>query len=218
MGSWTDRPLQPGASLFSELPVFRRLSPWGAFGVLALLLCSGVAAGSAACTELGLFRDFPVAPLLFSGVPNPEAGFFSCFSTLLLNAALTLLVLFFLGFSALGALLIPGFLVFKGVTLGVGVFFYLGALPEGENSFLGWACCALCYIPAAAALCLFFLFFAVCAVAFSSCLARAGFSTEDVRRDLKRYGRDLLLFLTLSVAASLLGGLAAAAYAVFFIS
>ena len=53
--------------------------------LLSLSLLAGVACGAILSTCAKAFQDKSVLPLLFSGIPVPEYGIFSCFSTLLLN-------------------------------------------------------------------------------------------------------------------------------------
>lgn len=71
-----DRLPDPPATLFPGVPLFRRVTPRGAFWLLALFLLGGVIAGSCASVGLGLFQGFRGVPLLFSGIPAAEQGFF----------------------------------------------------------------------------------------------------------------------------------------------
>lgn len=72
-------------ALFQDIPFLRRFSRKAVFcPLLALLLC-GAAAGAAAGGTFDFFHSGQVLPLFFSGIPDPQAGFFPCFSTLLLN-------------------------------------------------------------------------------------------------------------------------------------
>lgn len=206
-----DRLPDPPGSLFPGVPLFRRVTPRGAFWLLALFLLGGVIAGSCASVGLGLFQGFRGVPLLFSGIPAAEQGFFPCFTTFLLHGLLYLGLLFLLGLSVLGPFGVPALLFFKGVATGIGAFSFLA----GEGP-LGLCRSALCYLPAAAAFCLLCLFFGVRALAFSSSLARAGFAAREASPGFSAYGRDLLAALSLAVAVSLAGALAAAVFAVFF--
>lgn len=97
-----DRLPDPPGSLFPGVPLFRRVTPRGAFWLLALFLLGGVIAGSCASVGLGLFRGFRGVPLLFSGIPAAEQGFFPCFTTFLLHGLLYLGLLFLVGLSVLG--------------------------------------------------------------------------------------------------------------------
>jgi len=186
---------------FSILPVFLLLS--GCF-------IGGVIAGIFAVKAFGLFQEQAVLPLFFSGIPIRGAGFFPCFSTILLNILIGLIVLFLLGVTAFGAFGIPVFLFCKGASVSVGVLFFLadGGLQELSR-------CALCFTPAAAAASLLLLLFATRALVFSNSLARAGFSQHREALDFQFYFKDFMYFLCFSVAVSVTGGLLAALYGLF---
>ena len=161
---------------------------------LLLLLCAlllGVAVGAALAVFFPLFQGRWVMPLQFSGIPVAGSGFISCFSTLLLNVLIGLVPLFLLGVTAFGVFAVPLFLFFRGITVGIGVSYFLW-----RDELLGLARSALLYTPAAA--------------------AAGGFSPEGVGSlDLKLYFHDLMLFLSFSVAVSLAGCLPVLVYGLF---
>lgn len=160
----------------------------------------------------GFFRARQVIPLSFSGIPVPEAGFFSCFSTLLLNMLIGLILLFLLGLSAFGVVAVPAFVFLKGVTVGLGALsFFVGDGLSG----IGRVACT--YTPAAAAAALLLLLFATRSMVFSRRLAKAGFSQQNGNLDFSRYLQDLFLFLSLAVAIALAGALLAVLYAGIFL-
>ena len=139
------------------------------------------------------------------------SGFISCFTTLLLNVLIGLVPLFLLGVTAFGVFAVPLFLFFRGITVGIGVSYFLW-----RDELLGLARSALLYTPAAALVGVLLLLFAVRSLHFSKHLAKAGFSPEgEGSLDLKLYFHDLLLFLSFSVAVSLVGCLPVLVYGLF---
>ena len=181
---------------------------------LGFLLCAmllGVAAGSALAAFSPLLQGRWMLPLRFSGIPAPESGFLSCFSTLLLNALIGLIPLFLLGVTAFGVFAVPLFLLFRGACAGIGVsYFLLGDEPWGLLRS------ALIYTPASAAVGALLLLFAVRSLVFSAHLAKVSFfSREGSSLDLKLYFHDFLTFVSLLVAVSLVGSVPAAVYGLF---
>lgn len=189
---------------------------WGRFSnrkalfLLLSVLLAGVAVGAACGVFVPLFQDRWVLPLQFSGIPVSESGFFSCFSTLLLNVLIGLIPLFLLGVTAFGVFAVPLFLFFRGMTVGIGVSFFLW-----KDELLGFLRSALIYTPAAAATGALLLLFAVRSLVFSDHLAKVSFSSREGSLDLKLYFHDLLLFMSFAVGISLVGCLPAAVYSVF---
>lgn len=199
-------------ALFSGIPFLQRFSYKPVFCSLWLLLACGMGAGVAAGMGLGFFRAGQVFPLSFSGIPVPEAGFLSCFSTLLLNMLIGLILLFLLGLSAFGVAAVPAFVFLKGVTVGLGALSFF--MWDGLSG-LGRAACT--YTPVAAAVSLLLLLFATRSMVFSRGLAKAGFSQQNGNLDFSRYLQDLFLFLSFAVAVALAGGGLAALYGVIFL-
>lgn len=181
-----------------------------AFLLLLGALVLGTAAGTAFGVFLPLFQGRGVLPLRFSGISFMESGFLSCFSTLLLNALIGLLPLFLLGLTAFGIFAVPAFLFFRGVTVGLGVSFFLW-----RDELWGLLHSALIYTPAAAASGVLLLLFAVRSLVFSRYLAKAGFSAHGASLDFKLYMHDLLVFLSCAVGVSLAGSIPAAVYGAF---
>ena len=138
------------------------------------------------------------------------SGFFSCFTTLLLNVLICLIPLFLLGITAFGVFAVPLFLFFRGITVGIGVFYFLW-----RDELWGIFLSALIYTPAAAAAGGLLLLFAVRSFQFSNGLAKVSFSSQEGSLDLKLYFHDLLLFLSFAVGISLLGCLPAVVYEAF---
>lgn len=190
---------------------FERFSVKRLFFPLAIVLISGVLCGSIVTERWELLQGQLSLPLLFSGIPLSESGFLSCFSTILLNTLIGLIILFLLGVTAFGALGVPFFLFCKGATLGIGVLFFL--TEDGVEVF--WHC-AVGYTPAAAASAMLLLLFAVRSLVFSNSLAKAGFSAHQESLDFQFYFRDFLTFLCFSVAISLAGGLLAILCGILF--
>lgn len=194
-----------------EQDVFwERFSNRKAFFLLLSVLLTGVAVGAAWGVFVPLFQDRWVLPLQFSGIPVSGSGFFSCFSTLLLNVLIGLIPLFLLGVTAFGVFAVPLFLFFRGVTVGMGVSFFLW-----EDELSGLVRCALIYTPAAAAAGALLLLFAVRSLVFSEHLAKVSFSSQEGSLDLKLYFHDLLFFLSFAAGISLIGCLPATVYSVF---
>ncbi len=181
-----------------------------ALWLLSLLLLLGVLAGSLLAVWLNLDRGNSLLPLFFSGIPTPEAGFLSCFSTLLLNLLIFLTLSFLLGVTAFGDLAIPLLAAAKGITVGLGASSFLWV-----DGLKGLGRSALIYTPAAAASLLLFLLFGVRALVFSDRLRKAGFSPAGESLDFRDYWKDYLRFLCLSVIVSLLGAALAALGSVF---
>lgn len=171
------------------------------FPLLSFFLFAGVLAGAFLAAVPELFRGDSFLPLFFSGIPLPDSGFLTCFSTLLLNLLIFLTLSFLLGLTAFGAFAIPllGFL--KGATVGLGVssFLWVDGLPGlGRSAFI--------YTPAAAASLVLFVFFEARALVFSERLRKAGFSSGGESLNFHDYWADYLRFLCLAVAVSFLGG------------
>ena len=119
--------------------------------------------------------------------------------------------LFLLGVTAFGVFAVPLFLFFRGVTVGIGVSYFLW-----RDELWGMLRSALIYTPAAAAIGGLLLMFAVRSLVFSECLAKVSFSSREGNLDLKLYFHDLLLFLSFAVGISSLGCVPALVYSVFF--
>lgn len=177
-----------------------RFSSRRVFLPLCIFLICGVFIGSAAVSAFNLFQGQATLPLLFSGIPLINAGFFSGFSTVLLNTLISLIILFLLGVTAFGAIGVPAFIFCKGVAIGIGV---LSFLVDGDwQQFVG---CVLSYTPVATASSMLFLLFATRALIFSNSLAKAGFSSQQESLNFQFYFRDFLSFLCLAVTLSLVG-------------
>lgn len=179
-----------------------RFSRKRVFFPLLLSFCFGVFLGSIAVVGFDLFQSQTAIPLLFSGVPTPKNGFFSCFSTILLNALIGLILLFLLGVTAFGAVGIPIFLLCKGISLGVCVQLFFT-----EESFKALGFLSICYTPGAAFITLLLLLFATRALVFSNSLAKAGFSPQQENLDFQFYFKDFFTFLCFSVLLSFVGAL-----------
>ena len=186
----------------------QRFSNCRLFLPLALALLCGIAAGPVMAVALQLFALDPAAPLFFSGIPSPNAGFGACFSTLLLNLLSCLIVLFLLGVTAFGAVGIPVFLLVRGAAVGLGALWFL--LYGG-----GMGCSALCYLPSAAGSSLLLLLFSSRALSFSNGLALAGFAKRQENLDFSFYFKDFLVFACFSVVVALTGALLAKTYGAF---
>ena len=199
------------SALFQDIPFLRRFSRKAVFFPLLTLLLCGAAAGAAAGGTFAFFHSGQVLPLFFSGIPDPQAGFFPCFSTLLLNMLIGLILLFLLGMTAFGVAAVPAFIFLKGVTVGLGVlsFFTVDGL-----SGLGRAACT--YTPVTALASLLLLLFATRTMVFSKRLAKAGFSPQEESLNFRRYLMDFFLFLSFAVMAALVGGLLAVLYGSIF--
>ncbi|MGI6255605.1 MAG: hypothetical protein ACOYJZ_08220 [Acutalibacter sp.] len=180
---------------------------------IAFLLCAlllGIASGSVLAVFSPLLQGRWMLPLRFSGIPSPESGFFSCFSTLLLNALIGLIPLFLLGVTAFGVFAVPLFLFFRGACVGIGVsYFLLGDEPWGLLRS------ALIYTPASAAVGVLLLLFGVRSLIFSAHLAKVSFFSREGSLDLRLYFHDFLMFVSLIVAVSLAGSVPAAVYGLF---
>lgn len=192
--------------------VFCKAPLWKSFFPLLALLCCGIQGGAAAGVFGGIFKSQHVLPLVFSGIPFPEAGFFSCFSTLLLNMLIGLLALFLFGMTAFGMVAVPLFLFVKGMAIGLGVlsFIIVDGLPGmGRAAFL--------YAPVTAVFSLLLLLFAGQAMAFSKRLARAGLTAQEDGQDFHSYLRDFLVCLSFSVMAAFVGALFSVIYGEIFL-
>lgn len=180
---------------FSGLQFFLPLSGMAVLGILT---------GSLAAVMLDIFQKHPVLPLFFSGIPQPESGFAACFSTILLNLLIGLIILFLLGVTAFGVIGVPAFLFCKGISLAVGSISFLA-----EDGLVGLGHCALRYTPAAAAGCFLLVLFSVRALVFSRSLVRAGFSSGQENLDFHFYFKDFLSFLCFAVIISAAGAMLA---------
>lgn len=181
----------------------------------AFLFLMGCAIGGAFLGALlgflGLFQNKELVILFFSGIPSPALGFFSVFSSLLLNTLICLLLLFLFGTTAFGVFAVPAFLMIKGLTIGIGLFSFCAA-----DGLQGWVRGALIYTPAATVLLILLLVYAVRAWAFSDSFTRTGFSSRGGSLDFFRYCKEFLLFISFAVLLSAMGSAPAVIWSVFF--
>lgn len=196
-------------SLF-DWQFLKRFSARPVFFLLCGSFIAGVIIGAVAVKSFGLLQNQTVMPLFFSGLPALGSGFLSCFSGILLNVLIGLIIIFLLGVTAFGAFSIPVFILYRGVSVAVSVLFLL---TQGETFKLGRA--ALCFTPAAVATSLLLILFATRALVFSGGLAKAGFSRRQETLDFQLYFKDFMYFLCFSVAVSVTGGLLGTLYELF---
>lgn len=178
--------------------------------VLLALLLLGILGGSYFSCRWDLFQNGKALPLIFSGIPEIDAGFFSSFSSFLLNQLIFLTISFLLGVTAFGTFAVPVLVLFRGVTVGFGVSFFL---CSQELSGLGGL--ALRYTPGAAGALMLFLLFSLRALVFSDRLRQAGFTSRGGSLDFRAYCKDYLCLLCWAVAVSLFGGALSALGSVF---
>lgn len=181
--------------------------------LLLLFSLSGLVASVGFCLWPGQVSDRQVVPLLFSGVPVPESGFFTCFSTILLNSFLFLTAAFLLGLTAFGSYMVPVLLLFKGVFMGVAVS---SALWVDGLSGLGKY--AILYTPSATAALFLLLLFGKQSMDFSKQLRKNGLSSDRGGISFRCYGAEYIGALCVSVLISFFGAVSAALCAVFFVS
>ena len=183
-----------------ETEFLHRCSSRQFFIPLGGVLIAGVLSGSVAAVLLEVFESQAVFPLFFSGIPQTEMGFLPCFSSILLNLLIGLIILFLLGVTAFGTFGVPVFLFCKGVSLAVGAISFLV-----KDDLYGLWRCTLSYTPAAAAGCFLLLLFAVRALLFSKGFTRAGLSPSQESMDFHFYFKDFMSFLCLAVIISAVG-------------
>lgn len=196
--------------VFSGITYLERFSEFNVFLVLFLFLIAGVLFGSFISIHTGILEGRMLNPLLFSGIPSPELGFISCFTTLLINVLICLIILFLFGVTAFGVFAVPVFTLLRGAAIGIGVLSFI--YTEGLS---GFGHSALYYIPATAANSLLLLLFAVRALIFSDRLTKLSIYAQQGSLDFKVYFVDFLVFLALAAAVSLAGCIPALLYAVF---
>lgn len=165
---------------------------------LLLLSICGVALGSFLAALLPEFRSQRLVPLLFSGVVFSGSGFFTSFSTLLINALVFLTFLFLFGSAAFGVIAIPLLLFVKGVTVGLAVSSYLWDPTAG-----GLTGAMLLYCPAAAFSLLILLVFGAQSLVFSNRLRKAAFSSSGVISDFPGFARSYVHSLCFAVVSAL---------------
>ena len=182
------------------------------FVFFIILFILGVIVGSFFTVVFDLFSDNFINSLFFSGIPNPELGFLSSFSTFLLNALITLIILFLMGVTAFGVFTVPIFVFFKGMTVGIGVLSFL--YSEGVFGLLK---CGLIYTPAISAITFFVLLFACRAQVFSDRLIKISFVGTNVKNlKFSKYLKDFLQFLVFIVSSSFIGAVFSTIYVLFF--
>ena len=181
--------------------------------ILSFFILFGFLLGLYLYVSLDMKQGDGYNPLIFSGIPDIENGMFAWFSTYLLNMLLGLTVLFLLGMTAFGVFAIPVFLVFKGITIGIGIMsFFRG------NLWTGLAECALIYAPVAALSILLFVFFAVSAADVSDNIRRNFFLGERKKHtSFHVFLRSLLEALVLAVVIAAAGTLFSLLYSVLFV-
>ena len=182
------------------------------FVFFVILFILGVIVGSFFTIIFDLFSDSFINSLFFSGIPNPELGFLSSFSTFLLNALITIIVLFLMGVTAFGIFAVPIFVFFKGITVGIGVLSFLYI-----ESVFGLLKCGLIYTPAISAITFFILLFACRAQVFSDKLVKISFMGASVKNlKFSNYLKDFLQFLIFIVSSSFIGAVFSTIYVLFF--
>lgn len=194
-----------------DIPFLQRFSAKRIFLPLCVTFTAGVLFGSTVVSWIEVSGVSSELPLHISGASVLTSDFFSSFSTILLNALTSLLILFLLGVTAFGAVGVPLCLFLKGVVVGIGVLSFLI-----NDSAMGLIRSALGYLPTASALGLLHLFLGSRAFEFSKSLAKAGFSSSNESLDFYRYLKDFLTLLCFAVAISLVGSLLALLSAVLF--
>ncbi len=183
-------------------------------GFLFLFLLLGIGLGSAVAVLFPVFEDQTVFPLLFSGIPQLEFGFFLCFSTLLLNSLLSLLFLFFLGLTVFGFLAVPIFFFIKGFLIALGLFFFFSDSARVlEGVFF--------YAPAAAMSLLFLFWFSAHSLSFSEQMRKSLFSSSvplslENRESFRAYLGLFFRFLVCFMGVSFLAAIPAGVYSVLF--
>ncbi len=192
---------------FPEIPALETSSFWKRCSRRWMLLVLpsfcffvGLLTGSLFTFLPDLIQEEALFPLPFSGIPSLSSGFFSCFSTLLINQLIFLTPSFFLGITAFGIFAFPPLAFLKGMTVGLGVSsFFFSDGPSGL-----WKS-ALIYAPAAALSVFLFLLFGIRVQSLSNQLRKAFFSSCFDSLSFWEYWKDFLRFLCLAVASSLLG-------------
>lgn len=192
--------MKRGESIFHS-PFLSRFSNRTVFFLLSIVFVGGLFLGVITVKLFSLLDGQLVLPTFFSGVSLPNSGFLSCFSSILLNGLIALILLFLFGVTAFGAFAIPVFLFFKAASIGIGVLSFLNGQGIEALTYP-----ALCYTPVAAASALMLLLFATRALLFSNGLARAGFSQNHDSLNFQLYFQDFLYFLCFTVILSIFGG------------
>ena len=196
------------AALWDKLSLEKRK-----FFLLFFLSLVGLFSGIVFCLWSAEPSGRQIVPLFFSGVPVPETGFFSCFSTVLLKSFLFLTAVFLLGFTAFGTFAIPILLLFKGAFIGIAVSSTLWV-----DGLSGLGKYAVFYTPCAAAALLLLLFLGEQGMAFSKQFRKSGLSLEQEGISFRFYGAEYIGTLCVSVLFSFFGAALAALSAVFFVS
>lgn len=196
-------------SLF-DTPFLRRFSSQRVFLPLCAALTSGLLVSSGWFCFFFPYQEQFSFLQLFAGVTEPDSGFFSCLSALLLNQLIFLILMFLLGITVFGAVGVPLLLFFRGMAMGAGMisFFSNGGLE-------GLPIALLCYLPASVAASLLMLLFGVRALLLSNRLAKAGFSARQENLSFQFYLKDFLTFLCFAAAVSLAGAFLAVLCTVF---
>lgn len=167
------------------------------FWLLSAFSLIGVLLGALVLFFSNHLQEENLLPFFFSGLPPQQADFLICFSSLLVNLLIFLTLSFLLGLSVFGAVAIPLLTVFRGVTIGLGVSYYL--VTEGMN---GFGKSALIYTPAAACSIILFILFEVQSLAFSEQLRATSFSSIENNTNFSAYFKLYLSFLCLAVVFS----------------
>lgn len=194
---------------FSEDSRFSNRLSFLLYLALFLFMLGGVWIGAFVSSSFHLFSEGSLRFLLFSGIPSPEEGFFSCFATLLVNTVLWLVLVSLLGFSAFGVAAVPVALFLRGCTVGMGVFSFL--TTDGYHGLWRSACC---FLPGVALSCFFLVLFSLQAIFLSYKLAKFGFSSQEGNLYLKRFWKSIASFFCISVVISATGAFPALLYGV----
>lgn len=183
------------------------------FFLLSLPLILGVVVGAAASTLPELANGVQLRLLFFSGIPTSDSNLFICFSSVLVNLLIFLILTFLLGLTVFGRLGVFLLSFARGAALGVGTACFILS-----DELLGLGKSAVIYTPAAAASVIVFLLFQVRALMFSENLRKHGFSVDDEAFGFITYFKDFLRCICLAVAVSAFGGSFAYAGNLFFSS
>lgn len=168
---------------------------------LSSLIFIGILLGAVLMHSLDRENANNFVPLFFSGIPSATGEFLDCFSTFLLNMLIFQSIAFLLGLTVFGAVAVSALTISKGVTVGIGVSYFL--LADGLS---GLGKSALLYVPISTASLILFVIFATYVLSFSERLRKVSFSSDETNLNFFEYLKTFFGFLCMAVVISAIGG------------
>lgn len=194
----------------SKRPVNGKLNHKVFFSIL-LSFCLGFFFGIYLNAAVLNSASLEYIPTLYSGIPDLSSGFFSWFSTYLINMLIGITIVLLLGMTYFGIIAIPLLIAFKGVIASIAIMSYFGS-----GTAEGIVRCAIIYTPVAALSLTVLIMYSAFSMGFSLDIVKSTFNSKPI--DIKSF-KSLFTYvpaiLVVSVAISVFGALIVQLYLLF---